>query len=101
MKKLIPAIIIITLIAVFALSCAVSSSGGGEAAAIEKVKDSLTSDVEGFFKAIEYEDGYVVNFDDMAYWYVEDGLVWSLNGFAKTYAENTQYKYGIDWEELF
>ncbi len=61
----------------------------------------MTSDVKGSFRAVEYENGYVVNFDDMAYWYVEDGVVWSLNGFAKTYAAHTEYKYGIKWEELF
>ena len=69
--------------------------------AIEEVKNSLTSDVSGSFEAVKYENGYVVNFDDMAYWYVEDGTVWSLNGFAKTYAQNTEYKYGIEWEDLF
>ena len=97
------AILIVILIAGFSASCssADQSSKSGEKAAIEEVKDSLTSDVKGNFKAVKYEDGYVVNFDDMAYWYVEDGTVWSLNGFGKTYAEHTEYKYGIDWEELF
>ena len=80
---------------------AVETTDNGKDAAIEDVKESLTSDVKGSFKAVAYESGYVVNFDDMAYWYVEDGVVWSLNGFAKTYAANTQYKYGIDWNSLF
>ena len=80
---------------------AVETIDNGKNAAIEDVKESLTSDVKGSFKAVVYESGYVVNFDDMAYWYVEDGVVWSLNGFAKTYAANTEYKYGIDWNSLF
>ena len=77
------------------------TSDSGKNAAIEEVKNSLTADVVGSYKAVKYENGYVVNFDDMAYWYVEDGIVWSLNGFAKTYAENTEYKYGIEWDDLF
>ena len=80
---------------------AVETTDDGKNAAIEEVKESLTSDVKGSFKAVAYERGYVVNFDDMAYWYVEDGVVWSLNGFAKTYAANTEYKYGIEWGDLF
>ena len=69
--------------------------------AIEKVKANLTTAVTGKYKAVKYENGYVVNFDDMAYWYVEGDTVYSLNGFAKTYAANTEYKYGIDWNSLF
>ena len=105
MKKIfLPAIVVIIVISMIVfISCSSPglTSSSGEGAAIEEVKDSLTSDVKGNFEAVKYENGYVVNFDDMAYWHVEDGVVWSLNGFAKTYAENTEYKYGIDWEELF
>jgi len=105
MRKVIQVLIIAVVIALLGLivSCSVPSQStiSGESSAIEAVKDSLTTDVVGSFKAVEYEGGYVVNFDDMAYWYVEGGKVWSLNGFAKTYAQNTEYKYGIDWEDLF
>ena len=73
----------------------------GEEKAIEVVKDNLTTDIVGSWRAVKYEGGYVVNFDDMAYWYIESGKVWSLNGFAKTYAENTEYEYDIPWEDLF
>ena len=95
-------LIVIMVIAILSLlSCSSQISNSEKNTAIEDVKDSLTSDVVGSYEAVEYEDGYVVNFEDMAYWYVEDGVVWSLNGFAKTYAANTEYKYGIEWEDLF
>ena len=96
-------ILAIALITGSAISCSNpnGSSNIGKNTAIEEVKDSLTSDVEGNYKAVKYENGYVVNFDNIAYWYIEDGVVWSLNGFAKTYAEHTEYKYGIDWDKLF
>jgi len=99
-------VVVIAIITMSFLSCSSRISSeqaidSGKNAAVEEVKDSLTSDVVGSYEAVKYEDGYVVNFEDMAYWYVEDGVVWSLNGFAKTYAENTEYKYGIEWEDLF
>ena len=106
MKKLlltVGIILVVILVTGFTASCSSpgQTSSSGENAAIEEVKDSLTSGVVGDYEAVKYEDGYVVNFDDMAYWYVKDGVVWSLNGFAKTYAEHTEYKYGIKWEDLF
>jgi len=103
MKKLIllMLIVIIVIVTLSLLSCSNQISNSKKNTAIEEVKDSLTSDVVGSYEAVEYEDGYVVNFEDMAYWYVEDGVVWSLNGFAKTYAANTEYKYGIEWGDLF
>ncbi len=94
-------VLIASLISCSSPNQSAETSDSGENTAIEEVKDSLTSDVKGNFEAVKYENGYVVNFDDMAYWYVEDGVVWSLNGFAKTYAEHTEYKYGIEWEDLF
>ena len=63
---LVMAVIIISL-----LSCSSSqSSTAGPvvdqdiSAAIEDVKESLTSGVSGNFEAVRYENGYVVNFDD-------------------------------------
>jgi len=69
--------------------------------AAKGLKDSLTTDIVGSFNTVKYEDGYVVNFEDIAYWYVKNGKVYSLNYFAKTYAAGTGYKYGINWNELF
>ncbi len=93
-------ILFIVFILIFALNLACSKTSIEEKA-IEAVKDNLTIDIVGSWKAVKYEAGYVVNFDDIAYWYVEDGKVSSLNGFAKMYAKNTEYKYGIHWGDLF
>jgi len=90
--------IVFILILAFNLGCSKTSI---EEKAIETVKDNLTTDIVGSWKSVKYEDGYVVNFEDMAYWYIEDGKVSSLNGFAKTYAEKTEYKYGIPFRDLF
>lgn len=105
MRKVIQIMVIMAVITLLGLivSCSTPSQStkSGESSAIETVKRNLTTDIVGSWEAVKYEAGYVVNFDDMAYWYVEDSKVWSLNGFAKTYAENTEYKYGIPWEDLF
>lgn len=90
--------IVFILILALNLGCSKTSI---EEKAIEAVKDNLTTDIVGSWKAVKYETGYVVNFEDMAYWYVEDGEVSSLNGFAGTYAKNTEFKYGIPFRDLF
>ncbi len=108
MKKIISLtlVMVIAIVTMGLLSCSSQTSSGqatdsGKNAAIEEVKDSLTTEIVGSYKAVKYEDGYVVNFEDMAYWYVEDGVVYILNGFAKTYSKNSEAKYGIEWEDLF
>ncbi|MGB3346445.1 MAG: hypothetical protein WBA71_04240 [Candidatus Humimicrobiia bacterium] len=98
--KICKKILFIIFILVLALNLACSETSIEEKA-IETVKDNLTVDIVGSWKAVKYEAGYVVNFEDMAYWYVEDGKVSSLNGFAGTYAKNTEFKYGIPFRDLF
>ena len=103
MKKIFSVIMVLAVITVSLISCGTpaQSNSSGKNSAIQTVKNNLTVDVSGSWEAVEYEDGYVVRLDDMAYWYVKGSDVSSLNGFAKTYAEDTEYKYGIEWEELF
>jgi len=111
MKKNVKFIIIFSILIFiysFIFSCAATGQQvkSEEAKAIEAVKNSLTTEISGNWKVVGYEDGYVVNFDDIAFWYVEGGRVWGLNGFAKTYAQNTEFKYGekfdlTNWEDLF
>ncbi len=104
-KKLFSTVVVLVVILILGLtvSCSVQAqpNNSGKNNAIQEVKDALTVDVSGSWEAVEYEDGYVVRLDDMAFWYVKGGTVYSLNGFAKTYAENTDYEYGIPWEDLF
>ncbi|MBA7492293.1 hypothetical protein ES702_02842 [subsurface metagenome] len=94
-------ILFIVFILILALNLGCSETFNRREKAIEAVKDNLTTDIVGSWKAVKYEAGYVVNFEDMAYWYVENGKVSHLNGFAKMYAKNTEAEYSIPFRDLF
>ena len=46
------------------------------------------------WKAVKYGTGYIVVFEDAAYWYVERDIVYNLNDLAGTYTENNK-KYWV------
>ena len=68
MKKIISLtlVMVIAIVTMGLLSCSSQTSSGqatdsGKNAAIEEVKDSLTTEIVGSYKAVKYEDGYVVS----------------------------------------
>ena len=106
-KKNIAFIILIISILIAGLSfssCSTQTAtqATDEDTAIEKVKENYTTMITGEFKAVEYENGYIVNNDDVAYWYVEGDNVWNLNQFAKIYTKDLEYKFDIEnYKDLF
>ena len=85
------------------ISAETSAILSDEEFSIQLVQWSLTKELpkeKNKWKAVKYGIGYVVIFEDSAYWYVEKYSVYNLNDLAGTYTENNKKYYGIDWEKL-
>ncbi len=106
-KKNIAVIILVMSILIAGLSfssCSTQTAtqATGEDTAIKEVKENYTTMITGTFKAVEYENGYIVTNDNVAYWYVEGNNVWNLNQFAKIYTKDLEYKVDIEnYKDLF
>jgi hypothetical protein len=71
---------------------------------IQLVQWSLTKELppdKNMWKALKYGIGYVVNYTDKGFWYVENEVVYNLNDLACQYCENNKQYYGIKWGKLF
>ena len=112
MKKNIVPILFLSLIFILGLSlysCTGQKTAGEEAviedggeAAILTVKDNYTTMITGEFEVVEYENGYIVSNDNVAFWYVENDSVWNLNNFAKMFTNDLEYKLDIEnYKDLF
>ena len=86
------------------ISAETTATLSDEEFSIQLVQWSLTKELpkeKNKWKAVKYGTGYVVIFEDLAYWYVEKYSVYNLNDLAGTYTENNKKYYGIEWEKLF
>jgi hypothetical protein len=75
-----------------------------EESSIKLVQWSLTKELpsdKDMWKTLKYGIGYVVNYADKGFWYVENEVVYNLNDLAGQYSENNKPYYGIKWEKLF
>ena len=86
------------------ISTETSATLSDEEFSIQLVQWSLTKELpkeKNKWKSVKHGIGYVVIFEDLAYWYVEKDSVYNLNDLAGTYTENNKKYYGIEWEKLF
>jgi hypothetical protein len=68
------------------------------------VQWSLTKELpldRNMWKVLKYGIGYVVNYADIGFWYVENEVVYNLNDIASQYCENNKQYLGIKWGKLF
>ena len=71
---------------------------------IRLVQWSLTKELpsdKNNWKSLKYGFGYVVNYADKGFWYVENEVVYNLNDMADLYCENNRQYFGIKYGKLY